>query len=57
MLQNTFDYAPPFKLEDFFTLNIAVDRKATFLLQLITFVKAKNNELIASPDSIGKSIS
>jgi hypothetical protein len=57
MLESSFDYVPPFKLEDFFTPNLAVDRKASFLLQLIAFVKTKHSELLVSPDSISKSAS
>ena len=45
MLANLFDYTPNFTIEDFFTPNVAIDRKVSFLLTLIAIMKAKNADI------------
>ena len=35
MLSKLFNLVPPFKIEEFFAPNTAVERKVNFLLQLI----------------------
>lgn len=45
MLSKLFEYSPPFKLEDFFAPNVAVDRKVSFVLTLITMVKSRHAQL------------
>lgn len=39
VLGRLFDLTPPFKIEEFFAPNTAVDRKVTFMLQLIQTVR------------------
>ena len=41
VLAKLFELNPPFKIEEFFAPNTAVDRKASFMLQLIHIVKNK----------------
>ena len=45
MLSKLFNLVPPFKIEEFFAPNTAVERKVNFLLQLIQTIKTKNIEL------------
>ena len=54
MLHSLFDYVPHFSIEDFFTPNTAVDRKASFILTLIALVKAKHADLLAKGYQIGQ---
>jgi len=42
VLAKIFDLSAPFKIEEFFAPNTAVDRKVTFMLQLIETVKNKD---------------
>lgn len=42
MLAKVFQMTPPFKIEEFFSPNTAIDRKLTFILNLIAEVKAKD---------------
>ena len=42
VLAKIFDFQPPFKIEEFFAPNTAVDRKLTFMLQLIQIIKTKD---------------
>ena len=35
VLSRLFDLVPPFKIEEFFAPNTAIDRKVSFMLQLI----------------------
>jgi len=35
MLSRLFELTPPFKIEEFFAPNTAIDRKVSFMLQLI----------------------
>lgn len=35
VLSKLFDMTPPFKIEEFFAPNTAIDRKVSFMLQLI----------------------
>lgn len=39
VLIKLFDYTPKFKLDDFFVVDTAVNRKIDFMLSLITMVK------------------
>ena len=39
VLERLFNLQPPFKIEEFFAPNTAVDRKASFMLQLIQTVR------------------
>ena len=41
VLGRLFDLIPPFKIEEFFAPNTAIDRKVTFMLQLIQTIKNK----------------
>lgn len=41
VLGRLFDLTPPFKIEEFFAPNTAIDRKVTFMLQLIQTIKNK----------------
>ena len=45
VLAKIFDLNPPFKIEEFFAPNTAVDRKVTFMLQLVETIKAKDLQL------------
>ena len=45
MLPRIFDLTPSFKVEEFLAPNLAVDRKLTFMLQLIETVRAKDISL------------
>lgn len=45
VLSKVFDLQPPFKIEEFFAPNTAVDRKVTFMLQLITTIKSRDQKL------------
>ena len=42
VLSKAFDLNPPFKIEEFFAPNTAVDRKVSFMLQLINTIKSKD---------------
>ena len=41
VLAKVFNLHAPFKIEEFFAPNTAVDRKVSFMLQLINTVKGK----------------
>jgi hypothetical protein len=45
MLQNLFNYTPPFKFDEFFAPGHAVDRKLTFVLTLINMIRQKQASL------------
>ena len=42
MLASLFEFAPPFKIEEFFAPGTAIDRKVSFIITLIQMVKAKD---------------
>ena len=42
MLTSLFEFAPPFKIEEFFAPGTAIDRKVSFIITLIQMVKAKD---------------
>ena len=42
MLAKLFNLVPPFKIEEFFAPNTAIDRKVSFLLQLIQTIRGKH---------------
>ena len=46
MLAKIFELTPPFKIEEFFVPNTAIDRKVSFMLQLIATIKAKEAQLV-----------
>ena len=48
VLGKLFDLTPPFKIEEFFSPNAAVERKISFILQLIQTIKNKEQQLNAS---------
>ena len=45
VLNRLFDLVPPFKIEEFFAPNTAIDRKVSFMLQLIQTIKNKETQL------------
>ena len=45
VLAKSFDLTPPFKIEEFFAPNTAVDRKVSFMLHLIQTVRTKEAAL------------
>ena len=45
MLQNLFNYTPPFKFDEFFAPGHAVERKLTFVLTLINMIRQKQTSL------------
>ena len=45
MLAKLFNLVPPFKLEEFLAPSTAIERKVTFLLNLIKLIKLKDEEL------------
>ena len=53
MLSSVFDYTPHFTIEDFFTPNVAVDRKVSFLLTIVALIKSKQADLIQNGYQIG----
>ena len=45
MLQKLFGFEPPFKLEEFLAPSTAIERKVSFLLNLIKKIKEKDEDL------------
>jgi hypothetical protein len=45
VLSKLFDLTPPFKIEEFFAPNTAIDRKVSFMLQLVQTIRAKDAAL------------